>query len=105
MQQRGSSPGINGRYLPGTYVSRIFKLLFYLFLILVDKELTEEMYYSICVQILIRKICASIFCKIENCDDFQGGWILLQATVTFSHLADAFIQSDLHMCDLQCIHI
>src|SRR4029434_8266441 len=21
------------------------------------------------------------------------------------HLADAFIQSDLHMCDLQCIHI
>src|SRR4029434_1980515 len=24
---------------------------------------------------------------------------------TFSHLADAFIQSDLHMCDLQCIHI
>ena len=23
----------------------------------------------------------------------------------FSHLADAFIQSDLHMCDLQCIHI
>ena len=26
-------------------------------------------------------------------------------TLTFSHLADAFIQSDLHMCDLQCIHI
>src|SRR4029434_1918920 len=26
-------------------------------------------------------------------------------TFTFSHLADAFIQSDLHMCDLQCIHI
>src|SRR4029434_8131199 len=25
-------------------------------------------------------------------------------TFTFSHLAD-FIQSDLHMCDLQCIHI
>src|SRR4029434_3167162 len=24
---------------------------------------------------------------------------------TFSHLADAFIQSDIHMCDLQCIHI
>src|SRR4029434_3302552 len=24
---------------------------------------------------------------------------------TFSHLADAFIQSNLHMCDLQCIHI
>ena len=24
---------------------------------------------------------------------------------TFSHLADAFIQSDLHMRDLQCIHI
>src|SRR4029434_4108869 len=24
---------------------------------------------------------------------------------TFSHLADAFIQSDLHMCHLQCIHI
>src|SRR4029434_788189 len=23
----------------------------------------------------------------------------------FFHLADAFIQSDLHMCDLQCIHI
>src|SRR4029434_5332484 len=28
-----------------------------------------------------------------------------QITFTFSHLADAFIQSDLHMCDLQCIHI
>ena len=26
-------------------------------------------------------------------------------TFTFSHLADAFIQSDLHMCDLQCIHV
>src|SRR4029434_5469431 len=26
-------------------------------------------------------------------------------TFTFSHLADAFIQSDLHMCELQCIHI
>src|SRR4029434_498956 len=26
-------------------------------------------------------------------------------TFTFSHLADAFFQSDLHMCDLQCIHI
>ena len=27
------------------------------------------------------------------------------STFTFSHLADAFTQSDLHMCDLQCIHI
>src|SRR4029434_4454630 len=26
-------------------------------------------------------------------------------TFTFSHLADTFIQSDLHMCDLKCIHI
>src|SRR4029434_11019061 len=26
-------------------------------------------------------------------------------TFTFSHLADAFIQSDSHMCDLECIHI
>src|SRR4029434_6299614 len=26
-------------------------------------------------------------------------------TFTFSHLADAFIQSDSNMCDLQCIHI
>src|SRR4029434_7488015 len=26
-------------------------------------------------------------------------------TFTCSHLADAFIQSDLHMCDFQCIHI
>src|SRR4029434_8420040 len=25
--------------------------------------------------------------------------------LTFPHLADAFIQSDLHMRDLQCIHI
>src|SRR4029434_8804546 len=25
-------------------------------------------------------------------------------TFTFSHLADAFIQSDLHMCNLQCTH-
>ena len=25
--------------------------------------------------------------------------------ISFSHLAVAFIQSDLHMCDLQCIHI
>src|SRR4029434_11032032 len=29
----------------------------------------------------------------------------LTFTFTFSHLADAFIQSDLHTCDLQCIHI
>ena len=29
----------------------------------------------------------------------------LHFTFTFSHLADAFIQSNLHMCDLQCIHI
>src|SRR4029434_1280606 len=28
----------------------------------------------------------------------------LMPLFTFSHLADAFIQSDLHMCDLQCIH-
>ena len=32
-------------------------------------------------------------------------WISICPTFTFSHLADAFIQSDLHMCDLQCIHI
>src|SRR4029434_3814399 len=31
--------------------------------------------------------------------------VVLLDTFTFSHLADAFIQSDLHMCDLQCIHI
>ena len=30
---------------------------------------------------------------------------VFDVTFTFSHLADAFIQSDLHMCDLQCIHI
>src|SRR4029434_4997488 len=33
------------------------------------------------------------------------GTASLVFTFTFSHLADAFIQSDLHMCDLQCIHI
>src|SRR4029434_3324031 len=27
------------------------------------------------------------------------------STFTFSHVADAFVQSDLHMCELQCIHI
>src|SRR4029434_2006929 len=31
--------------------------------------------------------------------------VIFTFTFTFSHLADVFIQSDLHMCDLQCIHI
>src|SRR4029434_6430253 len=45
---------------------------------------------------------------IEFLWSFCGeGFCLLPFTLTFtfSHLADAFIQSDLHMCDLQCIHI
>src|SRR4029434_3985762 len=49
---------------------------------------------------------------IQNCDQplvqekVQFGCAsTISFTFTFSHLADAFIQSDLHMCDLQCIHI
>src|SRR4029434_108281 len=31
--------------------------------------------------------------------------LLLCPHITLSHLADAFIQSDLHMCDLLCLHV
>src|SRR4029434_4144458 len=40
-------------------------------------------------------VCVCVLICVSVCD----------ITFTFSHLADAFIQSDLHMCDLQCIHI
>src|SRR4029434_3110889 len=50
-------------------------------------------------------------CLLSAKRDSGGGGSTLESkakgflTFTFSHLADAFIQSDLHMCDLQCIHI
>src|SRR4029434_6428174 len=49
-----------------------------------------KMYYT------VNSYCAVV-------DAFERtGWSF---TFTFSHLADAFIQSDLHMCYSQCIHI
>src|SRR4029434_10585326 len=45
--------------------------------------------------------CSSLLVTLN----IESVCIMESFTYTFSHLADAFIQSDLHMCHLQCIHI
>lgn len=46
------------------------------------------------MKILIGEMCVSIFCKSETGDDFQGGWILLQATILLYCLSTTAILKD-----------
>src|SRR4029434_8051623 len=63
---------------------------------------------SLCVSVRVSLwgcgfICV---CVCERESVWGGGSIWALLLISFHlHLADAFIQSDLHMCDLQCIHI
>ena len=48
-------------------------------------------------------ICLFLWWLLPNQQALCAGKVI--NPILHLHLADAFIQSDLHMCDLQCIHI